>query len=93
MRHHVPRLYSNKGGMNVAANKKFQLIISDEAKKTLDMLKEKTGRETYSDVIRDAVKAYVWMVSEYENGREVLSRPLKKDATPFNPLIQMSKSK
>lgn len=67
--------------------------MKDELQKTLDVIKEKTGRETYSDVIRDAIKAYVWIISEYERGHEVLSRPFEKNTTPFSPLTPQPKNK
>ena len=76
----------------MASNKKFQFVMSDKLRNTLDKIKEKTGRETYTEVLKDALKTYFWVVQEYEQGRQVLSHPFDKGTVPFNPLL-ISKQK
>lgn len=55
--------------------KKFQFVVNDRLAETLETLKEKTERDTYAEVLRDALRSYLWVVQEYEKGNEVVTRP------------------
>ena len=77
----------------MASSKKFQFVMNNKLEETLDALKEKTGRETYSEVLRDAIKTYLWVVQEYEQGHQVLSHSLDKGTVPFNHLLAPCKDK
>jgi len=51
--------------------KRIQFEFSPEAFDRMQMLKEKTNARSYAELIRDALRAYEWMVDEKEAGNEV----------------------
>ena len=52
-------------------SKRIQFEFSSEAFERMEKLKEKTKARTYAELIRDALRAYEWMVDEKEAGNEV----------------------
>jgi hypothetical protein len=51
-----------------------QFAVTPHLKSLLDDLKDRTGRESLSAVIRDAIGVYAWIVEQYEQGKEVLPK-------------------
>jgi len=67
----------DRGGERGEITRKKNLVqfaLSDELKDLLDDLKNRTGRESLSALIRDAISVYAWVVEQYEQGKEVLPR-------------------
>jgi len=69
------------------ADRKFQFVMGDALWNVLEDLRVRTERASISEVIRDAVKAYEWMVTEYEGGREVMSQEREVGSAPFRPSL------
>jgi len=63
--------------------KKFQFVVNERLSDTLETLKTKTGRDTYAEVLRDALRTYLWVVQEYEKGNEIIAK--NRDPQTFNP--------
>jgi len=73
-------------------SKKFQFVMTDGVADLLDELKNRTGRENASEVIRDALRAYAWIVGEYDQGRTVLSQQARESgAVPFSPVVPITR--
>ena len=51
-----------------------QFAVTPHLKDILEDLKERTGSESVSAVIRDAIGVYLWVVEQYEQGKEVLPK-------------------
>jgi hypothetical protein len=68
-------------------SRKFQFVLNATTEELLEHLRDRTERETLTDVIKDALRAYAWIVSEYEQGREVLSQAVGSSATPYRPVF------
>jgi hypothetical protein len=49
-----------------------QFAVTERLKGLLEDLKDRTGRESLSAVVRDAITVYAWVVEQYEQGRQVL---------------------
>jgi hypothetical protein len=52
-------------------SKRIQFEFSADALDRMERLKEKTHARSYAELIRDALRAYEWMVDEKEAGHEV----------------------
>jgi hypothetical protein len=52
-------------------SKRIQFEFSTDALERMERLKEKTRARSYAELIRDALRAYEWMVEEKEAGHEV----------------------
>jgi hypothetical protein len=52
-------------------SKRIQFEFSADALERMERLKEKTHTRSYAELIRDALRAYEWMVDEKEAGNEV----------------------
>jgi Ribbon-helix-helix protein, copG family len=55
--------------------KRLQFAVEDNVYHTLEDLKERTDASSLAEVFRDALRAYAWIVAEFEAGRQVVSRP------------------
>ena len=55
-------------------SKRIQFEFSADALERMERLKEKTQARSYAELIRDALRAYEWMVEEKEAGNEVGDR-------------------
>ncbi len=68
--------------------KRLQFVVQDDVYHSLENLREKTGSTSLAEVFRDAIRAYTWIVSEFERGREVVSRPLESASAEevYSPL-------
>lgn len=64
--------------------KKFQFVVNERLSETLETLKAKTGRDTYAEVLRDALRAYLWVVQEYEKGNEIIAKA--RDPQSYSPI-------
>ena len=63
------------GAINETKRKNLvQFAVTDHLKDLLDDLKDRTGRESLSAVVRDAITVYAWIVKQYEQGKEVLPK-------------------
>ena len=51
--------------------KRIQFEFSADALERMEKLKDKTKARSYAELIRDALRAYEWMVDEKELGNEV----------------------
>jgi hypothetical protein len=54
-----------------SVSKRIQFEFSADALERMEKLKEKTHARSYAELIRDALRAYEWMVEEKEAGNEV----------------------
>lgn len=61
--------------------KRLNFVVQDEVYERLEALKEKTQATSLAEVFRDSLRAYAWMVSQFELGRQVVSRPVDPNAT------------
>ncbi len=52
-------------------SKRIQFEFSPEAFERMEKLKEKTHARSYAELIRDALRAFEWMVDEKEAGNEI----------------------
>jgi type IV secretory pathway VirD2 relaxase len=52
-------------------SKRIQFEFSPEAFERMEKLKDKTHARSYAELIRDALRAYEWMVDEKESGNEI----------------------
>jgi metal-responsive CopG/Arc/MetJ family transcriptional regulator len=52
-------------------SKRIQFEFSADALDRMERLKEKTHARSYAELIRDALRAYEWMVEEKEAGRDI----------------------
>jgi hypothetical protein len=52
-------------------SKRIQFEFSADALERMERLKERTRARSYAELIRDALRAYEWMVDEKEAGNEV----------------------
>ena len=64
---------SGKGEVkrNQSESKRIQFEFSADALERMERLKEKTHSRSYAELIRDALRAYEWMVDEKEAGNDV----------------------
>jgi hypothetical protein len=51
--------------------KRIQFEFSPDAFERMETLKDKTKARSYAELIRDALRAYEWMVEEKEAGNEI----------------------
>lgn len=68
-------------------SRKFQFVMNERLAEVVETIKTKTDRDNYAEVIRDALKAYLWIINEYESGREILSRASDPQAIPMSPVF------
>jgi type IV secretory pathway VirD2 relaxase len=54
-----------------AESKRIQFEFSAEAFERMEKLKDKTHARSYAELIRDALRAFEWMVDEKEAGNEI----------------------
>jgi hypothetical protein len=52
-------------------SKRIQFEFSADALERIENLKQRTRARSYAELIRDALRAYEWMVDEKEAGHEV----------------------
>lgn len=69
--------------------KRIQFVVEDSVYKTLEDLRERTGATSLAGVFRDALRAYAWIVSEFANRREVVSRPFNAQTRVFSQLATL----
>ena len=85
-----PRAMSGKragGAINETKKKNLvQFAVTDNLKDLLDDLKDRTGRESLSAVVRDAITVYAWIVEQYEQGKEVLPKSQWRVERRFFPV-------
>lgn len=53
---------------------RIQLTLRPEFVETLDLLMQETDATSYSDVMRDAMRVYKWLVLESKKGHQVYVR-------------------
>ena len=51
--------------------RRVQLDLAPDAITRLRRLKEMTSATSYAEVVRDSLRAYEWMVSERDAGRDI----------------------
>jgi hypothetical protein len=54
--------------------KKFQLVMNDDFWVLLEDLKERTNLPTYSDVFKEGVIALDWIVTQQEQGKQIVAQ-------------------
>lgn len=52
-------------------SKRIQFEFSADALERMEKLKDKTHAKSYAELIRDALRAYEWMVDEKDVGNEI----------------------
>jgi metal-responsive CopG/Arc/MetJ family transcriptional regulator len=52
-------------------SKRIQFEFSADALERMERLRERTHARSYAELIRDALRAYEWMVEEKEAGHDV----------------------
>lgn len=57
---------------SAGSRKKFQFGVSPEVEKLLESLRLDTGADSWSEVIRDAVRAYAWITTAHKEGYDVI---------------------
>ncbi len=65
--------------------------IDGETLELIEGIRDKTGRETQSAVLVDAIRAYSWIVGEYERGWEVISKDPHSLFVNRHPLVLVKK--
>src|SRR5947209_711515 len=76
--------------------KRLQFVVQDNVYENLENLREKTGAASLAEVFRDALRAFSWVVSELEGGREVISRAPDAQAAQaraFSPFFKKEEIK
>jgi len=69
--------------------KRVQFEFADETYKAIHELADLTGETSMAAVIRDALKAYAWLVDEQRRGRRIISQDLK-DPKATRELVALS---
>jgi hypothetical protein len=64
--------------------KRLQFAVPDNVYETLEGLKERTDASSLAEVFRDALRAYAWMVSQFEAGNEVISRAPSNEGRAYS---------
>jgi hypothetical protein len=63
--------------------KRLNFVVEDDVYERLENLKKKTEARSLAEVFRDALRSYAWIISEFEQGNEVVSRPAEEERKPY----------
>jgi hypothetical protein len=71
--------------------KRLEIEMPPADIETLGQVASWTGQSTLTAVVRDALKAYVWMVTEQRRNRRIFSEDRERgDRTELMPLLKVS---
>jgi hypothetical protein len=73
------------------ATKRLEIEMPSSDIEALCQVASWTGQSTLTSVVRDALKAYVWMVTEQRRNRRIISEDRERgDRTELMPLLEVS---
>jgi len=65
-------------------SRKLQFVFNDRFEQLLHSLKARLGKDTSTDVIKEALITLDWVVTQHENGRDVFAQPREaRAAIPY----------
>ena len=74
-------------------SRKLQFVFNERFEQLLQSLKTRLGRDTATEVIKEALITLDWVATQHESGREVFAQPREaRAAIPYRakPIPQFS---
>ena len=67
-------------------SRKLQFVFNERFEQLLQSLKTRLGKDTATDVIKEALITLDWVTTQHESGREVVAQPVdSRAAVPYRP--------
>ena len=67
-------------------SKRIQFVIDDKVYEALEKLRTDTDATSFVDVFRNALKTYEWVIKQFRDGREVISKPVDEGEKHLHPV-------
>jgi hypothetical protein len=61
-------------------SRKLQFVFNDRFERLLQSLKTRLGKDTATEVIKEALITLDWVTTQHENGLEVFAQPVEARA-------------